>query len=209
MSARLPAAGTTATLHIMTALRQPNFITIADYLAGEEISDVKHEYLGGAVHAMAGATNQHNTIATTALLSIGSQLRGKPCQPFNSDTKVRIEFPDHTRFYYPDAMVVCHQNPSGDHFQDQPVVVIEVLSDSTRRTDLGEKRDAYLTIPSLHVLLFVEPDFPAVTVHRRQAEGGFAIEYHTGLDGAIPLPEIDAALPLAELYERVEFSSIP
>ena len=190
----------------MTALRKPNSITIADYLAGEELSDVKHEYLGGTVHAMAGATNRHNTIATSALLAIGSQLRGKPCQPFNSDTKVRIEFSDHIRFYYPDAMVVCHPNKSADHFQEQPVVIIEVLSDSTRRTDLGEKRDAYLTIPSLKVLLFVEPDAPAVTVHRRQPEGGFAIEYHDSPADTIPLPEIDAALPLTDLYERVEFA---
>lgn len=190
----------------MTALRQPNSISIADYLAGEELSDVKHEYLGGAVHAMAGATNQHNTIATSAILSIGSKLRGKTCQPFNSDTKVRIELPDHVRFYYPDAMVVCRPNPASDHFQDQPVVIMEVLSDSTRRTDLGEKRDAYLTIPSLKVLLLVEMEFPAVSVHRRKPEGGFALEYHSGLESTIPLPEIDASLPLAELYERVEFA---
>lgn len=190
----------------MTALKKPNSITIAEYLAGEEFSDVKHEYLGGTVHAMAGATNQHNSIAISALLSIGSQLRGKACQPFNSDTKVRIELPDHLRFYYPDAMVVCHPNPTTDHFQNQPVVIIEVLSDSTRRTDLGEKRDAYLTIPSLKVLLLVEPDAPAVTVHRRQAEGGFAFEYYDSLDATIALPEIDAALVLADLYERAEFA---
>jgi Uma2 family endonuclease len=103
-------------------------------------------------------------------------------------------------------MVVCHPNPATDHYQNQPVVIIEVLSDSTRRTDLGEKRDAYLTIQSLRVLLFVEPDFPAVTVHRRKPEGGFAIEYHAGLEAAIPLPEIEACLPLAELYERVKFA---
>jgi Uma2 family endonuclease len=191
----------------MTALRKPNFITIADYLAGEESSDVKHEYLGGTVHAMAGATNRHNTVATNSLASLHGQLRGKPCQTFNSDTKVRIEFPDHTRLYYPDAMVVCHPNPATDHFQDQPVVIIEVLSDSTRRTDLGEKRDAYLTIQSLQVLLFVDPDFPAVTVHRRKPDGGFDSEYHSGLESSIPLPEIAAALPLADLYERVEFAT--
>ena len=190
----------------MTALRQPNFITLADYLAGEEVSGVKHEYLGGTVHAMGGATNQHNTIAINSQASLHGQLRGKACQPFNSDTKIRIGFPDHVRLYYPDAMVVCHPNPASDHFQDQPVVIIEVLSDSTRRTDLGEKRDAYLTIQSLQVLLFVEPDAAAVTVHRRKPEGGFAIEYHSGLESTIPLPEIDAALPLAALYERVVFT---
>ena len=189
----------------MTALKQPAFLSIADYLAGEEISDVKHEYLGGTVHAMAGANNRHNMIAVNSLAMMHGLLRGKSCQPFNSDTKIRIEFPDHTRFYYPDAMVVCHPNPEQDHYQDQPVVVIEVLSDSTRRTDMGEKRDAYLTIQSLKVLLLVEPDSAMVTVYRRKPEGGFATQHHAGHESIIPLPEIDACLPLAELYDRVEF----
>lgn len=183
----------------------PNFISIVDYLAGEEISGVKHEYLGGTVHAMAGASNQHNTISLNCLGSLLNQLRGKSCRPFNSDTKVRIEFPDHTRFYYPDAMVVCHPNPVSDHYQDQPAVVIEVLSESTRRADLGEKRDAYLTIPSLKVLLFVESDSPAVTVHRRKSEGGFAVGHFEGIDQIILLLEIEASLPLSEVYEGAEF----
>lgn len=191
----------------MTALKQPDSVSIADYLAGEEISGVKHEYLGGTVHAMAGATNQHNTVALNSLVSLLVQLRGKPCQPFNSDTKVRIEYPDHTRFYYPDAMVVCQPNPASDHFQDQPVVIIEVLSDSTRRTDLVEKRDAYFTIPSLKVLVFVESESPSATLHRAKPGGGFAIERHSGLETIIPLPEIEASLPLAEVYERVAFAS--
>ena len=190
----------------MTALRQPDSITVSDYLAGEEISDTKHEYLGGTVHAMAGATIRHHKIAGNCLGSLHGKLRGKSCQPFNSDTKVRIEFPDHTRFYYPDAMVVCQSNPDSAHFQTQPAVIIEVLSDSTRRTDLGEKRDAYLTIPSLKVLLFVAPEAPVVTLHRRLPEGGFTIERHSGLDAIIPLPEIEASLSLSDLYERVEFA---
>ena len=81
-----------------------------------------------------------------------------------------------------------------------------MLSDSTRRTDLGEKRDAYLTIRSMRVLLFVDPESPAVTVHRRKPDGGFDSEYHSGIESTIPLPEIDASLPLADLYERVEFA---
>ena len=103
-------------------------------------------------------------------------------------------------------MVVCVPNPATDRFQDRPVVVIEVLSESTRRTDLGEKLQAYLTIPSLDVLVYVEPDTPFVTVHRRRASGGFAIEHHAGLDAVIPLSEIEAQLALADLYERVDFA---
>jgi Uma2 family endonuclease len=188
----------------MTALQKTYPVSVAEYLADEELSDVRHEYVGGSVHAMAGGNNRHGAISTNALLALGPQLRGKPCRPYNSDTRVRIEFPDHTRFYYPDAMVVCRPNPPTDHFHEQPVLVAEVFSESTRRIDLGEKRDAYLTISSLKVLLLVEPDTPEVIVHRRKPDGGFAVEIYRGLDAVIPLPEIDAALPLADLYERVD-----
>lgn len=188
----------------MIALPQPQQITVADYLEGEAHSSVKHEYLGGTVHAMSGGTNRHGIIAGNAFGLLFNQLRGKSCQPFNSDTKVRIELPDHTRFYYPDAMVVCHPNPLSDCYQEHPVVVIEVLSESTRRTDMGEKRDAYLAIPSLKLLLLVEPDAASVTAYRRRTEGGFATEHHCGMDGVIPLPEIGATLELAALYERAE-----
>ena len=191
----------------MIALKQPDFVSVEDYLAGEETSVINHEYLGGAVHAMAGATIRHNIIALNCLTSLHASLRGKSCRPYNSDTKIRIEFPDHTRFYYPDAMVVCQSNPETDHYQTQPVVIVEVLSDSTRRADLGEKRDAYLTIPSLKALLFVETEFPSVTVYRRVPEGGFSAERHTGLDASVDLPEIGVTLPFADLYDQVGFTA--
>ncbi len=189
----------------MTALKQPENLSIEEYLEGEEKSDVKHEFLGGVVHAMAGGTNRHSMIGTNALAFLHGKLRGKPCQPFNSDTKVRIQYPDHTRFYYPDAMVVCRKNPETDHFQSLPDVVIEVLSESTRRTDMGEKKDAYFTIPSLKVLLLVDSEKVEVTVYRREGGGGFRAEMYDALDEVVLLPEIAADLALAEIYERVEF----
>jgi Uma2 family endonuclease len=85
------------------------------------------------------------------------------------------------------------------------VVVVEVLSESTRRTDLGEKRSAYLGVPSLKVLLLVETEEPRVVAHRRQVDGGFQIEHHVGLETVIPLPEIGVSLSLAEIYERIDF----
>lgn len=190
----------------MTALKQPSLVSVSDYLDGEEIADLKHEYLGGEVHAMAGATNRHNTISLNAGVSLSNQLRGRICQPFNSDTKIRIEQSDHVRFYYPDARVVCHPNADSDRFQDHPVVVVQVISESTRRTDLGEKRAAYLSIPSLKVLIFAESEEARVVVHRRRVDGGFAVEQHDGLDAVIPMPEIEAELQLADLYERVSFT---
>ncbi|QDU87484.1 hypothetical protein Pla175_08460 [Pirellulimonas nuda] len=192
----------------MAALRQYQLISVDEYLAGELTSDVKHEYLGGHVYAMAGARNAHNLIAGNFFLALGVRLRSKPCQPFNSDTKVKIYTPTQTRFYYPDGMVVCSPNPQHDSHQDQPVVVAEVLSKSSRRTDEGEKLDYYRMIPSLRVYLVIEQEEPRVVAHRR-VDQGFAREEHLGLDAVIPLPEIAAELPLAELYQRVEFSPEP
>jgi len=108
------------------------------------------------------------------------------------------------RFYYPDVSVVCRSNPPEDSFQDDPAVIFEVVSKGTRRTDEGEKKDAYLTIPSVMVYAVVEQDSAAVVVHRR-TEQGFAAEVYKGGTAIIPLVEIEAELSLVEIYDGVEF----
>ena len=188
----------------MSAAKKLNLISVEDYLAGELRSPVKHEYLGGVGYAMAGARIAHNIIATNAVVAVGSRLRGRRCRAFNSDTKVRVQMPKHVRFYYPDLQAVRRSNPGDYSCQDDPAVIVEVLSRSTRRTDEGEKKDAYLTIPSLGVYLLVEQDMLAVVVYRR-TEQGFVREVYEGLAAVIPLPEIETELPLAELFEGVEF----
>jgi Uma2 family endonuclease len=192
----------------MTAAEKLNLVSVADYLAGELVSPIKHEYVGGVVYAMAGARNVHNTIATNTLVALGSRLRGRRCRPFNSDTKIRIRLPTHVRFYYPDVSVVCRPNPQSDSFQDEPAALVEVLSRKTRRIDEGEKKDAYLTIPSLGIYLLVEQEMPRVVAFRR-TEQGFVREVYDGLDAVIPLGEIGIELPLAEVYEDVEFLPEP
>ncbi len=114
--------------------------------------------------------------------------------------------PTHTRFYYPDGMVVCEPNSPDDEFQDRPVVIAEVLSVSTRRTDEGEKRDAYLTIPTLAAYLLIETERPRVIVHHRTPEG-FVARGYDGMEAAIPLETIGTDLVLSELYERVNFAT--
>lgn len=183
-------------------------ISVEDHLPGEPASLLKHEYLGGVVYAKAGERIAHNIIATNALVALGSRLRGRPGRLFNSDTKVRVQMPTYVRFYYPDAQVVCRSNPVDYSYQDEPAVIVEVLSRGTRRLDEGEKKDAYLTIPSLGVYLLVEQDMPAAVVYRR-TEQGFAREVYEGLDAVIALPEIDTELPLAELFEAVDFLPEP
>ena len=85
-------------------------VSVADYLKGEQTAKRKHEYIGGNVYAMAGASNVHNRIATNVTVAFGSQFRDSPCEIFNSDTKVRVRAQNGMRFFYPDAMVVCKPN---------------------------------------------------------------------------------------------------
>ena len=192
----------------MSAVPKWNLVAIDDYLAGELVSPIKHEYLGGVVYAMAGARNAHNLIASNTTVALGSRLRGKRCRPYNSDTKIRLRLPHQFRFYYPDVSVICRPNPPADSFQDDPAVLVEVLSRSTRRVDEGEKKDAYLTIPSLCAYVLIEQETPAAVVFRR-TEQGFVREIHSGLEAVIPLREIDIELPLAEVYDGVKFTPEP
>lgn len=192
----------------MSTASESTLISIPDYLEGELVSQEKHEYLGGVIYMMAGAKNVHNLIATNLLGTLHYRLRGKGCRPYNSDTKIRIQLPTQVRFYYPDASVICSPNPPTDSYQDQPTAVAEVLSRKTRRIDEGEKKDAYLTIPSLLVYMLIEQDGPAVTVHRR-TEQGFVREVFSGLNATIPLSELGTELQLSEIYDGVKFSPEP
>jgi Uma2 family endonuclease len=181
---------------------ETQWMSVEDYLAWEETQPERHEYVGGMVYAMAGGTQEHSAIASNSLVSLGSQLRGKPCRPHGSDLKIRVSYPTHTRFYYPDVTVVCTPAPAKSVFHDAPVVIVEVVSESTRRTDETEKRDAYFTLASLRLFILFSQEKAEAVVWRR-IEQGFAREVHAGLDAVIALPEIEARLPLADVYEAV------
>jgi Uma2 family endonuclease len=194
--------------HPMSAAPKKQLISVEDYLKGELASPIRHEYLGGYVYAMAGARNSHNLINDNAQVALALRLRGRSCRAHGSNTKVRIVLPKHIRFYYPDVSVTYDPNPPHDSFQDKPVAIVEVLSKSTRRVDEGEKKDAYLTIPSLAVYLLVEQYSPMVTVFRR-AGTDFVRQVHEGMRAVIPLPELGIELPLADIYEGVDFIPEP
>lgn len=191
----------------MSAAEKWHFVTVEDYLAEEAVSPVKREYRDGIVYDMAGARNVHNKIVGNGFAAFHTRLRNKPCQPWNSETKVRIRLTSGTRFYYPDAFVVCQPNPPSDTYHDSPVVVLEVTSPSTRRIDLGEKKDAYLALPTLMVYLVAESTEPVVQVFRRSPDGDFQRELTMGLEAIIPLPEIGVSLALSDLYEGIDFEA--
>jgi Uma2 family endonuclease len=189
---------------VSTLTHSSELVTVEEYLEGELRSETKHEYLGGLVYAMAGASEEHNVIAANLLGMLHAQLRGKPCQPFGSDMKVRLHTLGDTYFYYPDAMVACDPADSGHGWREHPAVLFEILSDDTRRLDEREKRFAYLQIPHLQAYVRIEQTSPEAIVERR-ISGAWQSEKLTGLDAIIALPEIGIRLPLAELYERLRF----
>ena len=175
-------------------------LSVADYLGGEPDAEVRHEYVDGRVYAMAGGTVAHNRVATRTLIMLGQQLDQYECEVFNSDTKIRIREGSKTYFYYPDAMIVCDSNSDADTFQDKPVVIVEVLSNSTRRVDEGEKRDRYLMIESLQTYILLESDRPAATIWQRDATGDFEESLAAGADETICLVDDSVTLNLGQLF---------
>ena len=175
------------------------------YLNAEDLSSTRSEYINGLIRAMTGATNRHNTVSINVQGILWSQLKGRTCRPFNSDTKIRVRRGEGTSFYYPDASVVCDSNRATETFQDKPVVVIEVLSPSTRSIDLDEKLTAYLSIDSLQAYILLEQDKPLAIVMRRTPDG-FLREVYEGAVSIIELPTIACTLLLDEVYTGVDFT---
>ena len=124
---------------------------------------------------------------------------------FNSDTKIRIRMTSQTRFYYPDVSIICRPNPQSDVFQDQPSVIIEVLSDSTRRIDEGEKCEAYLTIPTLTHYILLEQNAPSAIIYER-GERSFDRQVLSSISERIEIPDVKLTLELAAVYNGVDFS---
>src|SRR5438067_7869868 len=133
----------------MPAALTQQMISVADYLAGEETSEIKHEYVGGLVYAMAGATKEHNQIAQNIAFALRSHLKGKPCRVFISDIKLRLQALGEEVFYYPDVMVGCDPRDTEALYLRYRRLLVEVSSPSTARPDLREKRWAYQAIETL------------------------------------------------------------
>jgi len=169
---------------------------------GEE--GVRYELVDGfPVKAMTGASRRHDRIVVNALIALGSKLRGSPCRPSTDDISVATMNGNIRR---PDVSVDCGDLPDTAFEATLPCLVIEVLSPSTRQTDLVRKLEEYKALPSLAYILLVEPDLPRVLLWWRAAGNLWELAQFDGLDGVIALPEIGVDLGMAELYEDVAFS---
>ncbi|WP_305908039.1 Uma2 family endonuclease [Methylomarinum sp. Ch1-1] len=177
--------------------KNKDWVSIEDYLQGELISDVKHELIDGCVYAMAGASANHERITGNIYRQFGNHLDGSPCEPFGSDMKVKVG----SNFFYPDVIVDCDFDESEPYYTESPVIIVEVLSKATRKTDETIKLLSYINIPSLQEYVLIEQDYVDIQVIRRN-ESWLPRHYFLGDD--ITFESIDLTLPVVEIYSRVQ-----
>ena len=185
----------------MQTATQSDLVTVEDYLAAEEIGDIRHEYLGGFVYAMAGETRDHNQIAQNLLLNLRPHLKGGPCKIYMSDIRVNFDLHNDEYYYYPDIVVTCDKRDTHKRFVHYPKLIIEVLSDSTERVDKREKFFAYTSIPSLEEYVLVSQASQEATIFRRAQD--WKAETIAGVKAKLTLQSVRATLPLSAIYEGV------
>ena len=183
------------------AERAEYYTTPEDYLAGERVSQQKHEYLAGVIYAMAGTTLGHDRIAGNIYAELLQQLRGRSCEVFSSDVKVRIRKDAADFFYYPDVTVDCSGGVNDALFAEEPRVIFEVMSPDTERIDRGEKLRNYQALPTLDLYALVDQFHLAITAYRRTSEG-WTLEFLTEKSDVLALPTVECQLPLRAIYER-------
>ena len=176
-------------------------ISEQEYLAGELHSNIKHEYIGGQVYAMAGVSKNHERITGNIFRHFGNHLEGSPCEPFASDLKVKAG----ADFFYPDVMVVCDDQTTDEYYTEYPVILVEVLSKSTRKTDHSIKRMAYLKIPTFREYVLIEQDFVDVEVVRKSQNWQ---SFHYFLGDEVTFEPIDLTLSVEAIYQRVQNSDV-
>ncbi len=175
----------------------------ADYLALEEASNTKHEFLGGEIYAMAGGTPEHAALAVAVSAALVAQLRSEPCRVYSSDLRIRVLATGLAT--YPDVTVVCgplERDPESPSTVVNPRLVVEVLSDGTEVYDRGEKLDHYRAIPSLLTVVLVSHREPCFEVWERLPDGAWRSRAFRSGETA-ELQWLPVRLALDEIYVAV------
>ncbi len=186
----------------MTALKFPISITETDYLAGEQHSDIRHEYINGYVYAMSGGSAAHSLIIGNLHAHLHQHLRQTRCCVFMSDMKLKVQLAEETRYYYPDVQVSCESTDtaSTDYFKTRPILIVEVLSKTTERVDRFEKFEAYRQIETVQEYVLIAQDMQKVEIYRRIEDWDGEKYLH---DMQILFKSVDLLIPIADIYEKV------
>lgn len=188
----------------MAALRIENYVSPEEYLTRERAAEFKSEYYDGIIYAMSGASPPHNLIVGNVITQLNTQLRKTPCLVFPSDMKVRL--PDSRKYFYPDVSVVCDAPVYADDRKDvllNPLVIVEVLSESTAAFDRGEKFQSYQRIKSLQEYLLVSQDKMLIERFERRADDSWIYTKARGEDQAVTLATVSCSLSTGDVYDKV------
>jgi Uma2 family endonuclease len=186
----------------------PEIYTLAEYLDFEVTSEIRHEYINGAILPMTGGTPEHNEIASILNAALRVSLKGKPYSIFVADQRLWI--PDHTLYTYPDVMVVPRPLQRQQGRTDtitNPVMIAEVLSKSTKSYDRDEKFLAYRTIPTFQEYLLIDQYTTHVEQYSKTDSHKWIFTEYNNTESHIALSSIPFEIRLADLYENVEFES--
>lgn len=196
----------------MVALRKRETMTVTEFLEWEERQEGRYEFIDGVIYpkdedaveatGMVGGTLGHNKIVANIDRTLARLLRGTPCRAFRESAKVAAV----SKVFYPDVFVTCQRLADRDRMVNEPVLIVEVLSDSTERHDLTTKNEAYRHIPSLKHYVVVAQDALIVQSFVRTGEGWV----HTimqGVDGVLPIPALGLDLPLTDIYEDTDLAA--
>ncbi len=178
------------------------YISREDYLEGERVSPIKHEYRRGQVYAMVGAKKPHIVIAGNLVTLFNNHLDHTPCLVLSSDIKIRLEEAD--CYYYPDVAITCDERDtnSTEDFILYPILVIEVLSPSTAAFDRGEKFADYQTSPSLREYVLINQSQMSVECFRLSESGSWISQiYAQGEE--VDFASIDFRCDIASIYRKV------
>ena len=182
--------------------------SIAEYLQREIVAVDRHEYHDGEILAMSGGTYRHAAAAGNLFIALGTRLKGSPCRPLGSDMRVRI--PSLASYVYPDISIVCGgpQFDSDDPKQTtitNPKVVIEVLSPSTEIYDRVQKFTLYRELASMQEYVLVSQDQAMIENYRRQEDQRWSFGTWMGRESSLRLSSLEITIPLAEIYDGVDF----
>ena len=181
------------------ALLKNEFITEEEYLTGEELTEVAHEYVEGRVFAMSVPTDTHGEISGSIYTALYSQLAGKRCRPWMGNMRVRLAFLNRTIHYIPDVLVACDDPPRDRRFREAPLAIFEVISASSEATDQREKLLAYTTLPTLQHYFIVRQDRMEIG-HVRRAASSWEEFTLNKPEQEVEIPEVDFRLPLRTIY---------
>lgn len=187
----------------------PTFVTPGEYLDLERKAEIRSEYIAGRIYTMSGASRRHNLIAGNFYREISSQLRGRACEAYMADMRVKVS--PAGMYTYPDLTIVCGEPSFEDAYVDtllNPTVIVEVLSESTEAYDRGEKFAQYRRLDTLREYVLVAQDKIRIEHYLREGEQWILSEI-SDPDSILQLVSIACQVGLAAVYEKIEFTSSP